>query len=194
MTPAEERPSLESVLDAFSVETDAGSSTLTRYLRQYPEYADDLIDLSRELSRALNDDDAPLSSPERAAIDVAWSRYATAIAPKIADPFAALASDQSRALAQRLGVPRQVITALRERRVSPSSVPRRFLQRLAEAMTSSVAELEAFWAQGQVVGARSYKADEKPSAVTQVSFEQVLLDANVPAETRDALLAEAGED
>ena len=38
-------------LDAFAVESDQGSETLVRYLQQYPQYAEELVDLSRELSR-----------------------------------------------------------------------------------------------------------------------------------------------
>jgi hypothetical protein len=51
MSPAGERPSREAVLDAFAVESEPDRSTLERYLRLYPEYAAELVDLSRELSR-----------------------------------------------------------------------------------------------------------------------------------------------
>lgn len=94
-------------------------------------------------------------------------------------------------MAQRLEVPRQVVTALRERRISLLSIPRRFLQRFAEATRSSVAQLEAAWGLGQLTGVRSYKADGKPTAGEQVTFEQVLVDAGVPANKRARLLAEA---
>ena len=190
MSPAGERPSREAVLDAFAVESEPGRSTLERYLRQYPEYAGELIDLSRELSREAYEDAAPLSAADRALIDAAWSQHAKAMPPAAADPFAALTVDDWRAVAQRLDVPRQVVTALRERRVSLVSIPRRFLAMLAEAMRSSVAQLESSWGQAQLV-ARSYKADVKPVAGEQVTLERVLIDAGVPAEKRARLLAEA---
>jgi hypothetical protein len=189
VSPAGARPSRESVLDAFAIESEPGRSTLERYLRLYPEYARELIDLSRELSREACDDAAPLSGADQALIDTAWSQHAAA-SPAVADPFAALTVDDWRAVARGLDVPRQVVTALRERRVSLVSIPRRFLQRFAEAARSSVAQLEAFWGPGQAAGARSYKADSKPTAGEQVSFDQVLIDAGVPAEKRAQLLAE----
>jgi hypothetical protein len=189
VSPAGARPSRESVLDAFAIESEPGRSTLERYLRLYPEYARELIDLSRELSREACDDAAPLSGADQALIDTAWSQHAAA-SPAVADPFAALTVDDWRAVARGLDVPRQVVTALRERRVSLVSIPRRFLQRFAEAARSSVAQLEASWGPGQLAGARSYKADSKPTAGEQVSFEQVLIDAGVPAEKRAQLLAE----
>lgn len=184
------RPSCESVLDAFAVESECGRSTLERYLRLYPEYAGELIDLSRELSREAYDEAAPLSDADQTLIDTAWSQHAAASPVAAADPFVALTVDDWRAVARSLDVPRQVVTALRERRVSLVSIPRRFLRRFAEAARSSVAQLEASWGAGQLAGARSYKADSKPTAGEQVSFEQVLIDADVPAEKRTQMLAE----
>lgn len=191
MSPVGERPSREAVLDAFAIESEPDRSTLERYLRLYPEYAAELVDLSRELSREACDDTAPLSTADQALIDAAWSQYAAAMPGATSDPFAALTVDDWRAVAQRLDVPRQVVTALRERRVALVSIPRRLLQRLAEAMRSSVAKLEASWGPAQPAGARSYKADGKPAVGEPVTFEQVLIDAGVSAEKRARLLAEA---
>lgn len=191
MSPAGERPSRESVLDAFSVEHESGRSTLERYLRLYPEYAGELIDLARELNREACEDAAPLSAVDQALIDGAWSKHMRAVPTAAADPFAALTVDDWRAVAQRLDVPRQVVTALRERKVALVSIPRHFLEMLAEAMRSSVSQLEASWGSTQLDGARSYKADSKPMVGEQVSFEQVLIDAGVPAERRARLLAKA---
>lgn len=191
MSPGGERPSREAVLDAFAVESEPGRSTLERYLRLYPEYAGALIDLSRELSREAYEDAASLSAADQALIDAAWSQHAKAAPAAAADPFAALTVDDWRAVAQRLDVPRQVVTALRERQVSLVSIPRRFLAMLAEAMRSSVAQLESSWGPAYLIAARSYKADSKPVAGEQVTFEQVLIDAGVPAEKRARLLAEA---
>lgn len=191
MSPGGERPSRESVLDAFAVESETDRSTLERYLRLYPEYAAELIDLSRELGREAYEDTAPLSTADQALIDAAWSQHAKALPAATADPFEALTVDDWRTIAQVLDVPRQVVTALRERRVSLVSIPRRFLAILAEAMRCSIAELESSWERAPLLVARSYKADSKPAVGEQVTFEQVLIDAGVPAEKRARLLAEA---
>ena len=190
MNPTDKRPSRESVLDAFAVESELGRLTLERYLRLYPEYAGELIDLSRELCRETYEDAALLSAADQALIDAAWSQHARA-EPAAADPFAALTVDDWRAVAQVLDVPRQVVSALRERRVALVSIPRRFLAMLAGAMRSSVAQLQASWEPAPLIVARSYKADNKPGVGEQVTFEQVLIDAGVPSEKRARLLADA---
>jgi hypothetical protein len=186
-----ERPSLESVLDGFAVEREHDAPTLERYLELYPEYAGDLVDLSRELSREACDDTSPLSDTDQALINAAWARYAAPQHAATADPFAALTVNDLRAVAQRLDVPRQVVTALRERRISLVSIPRQLLGRLAEAVNCSVTQLELFWGGPQLATLRTYKADGKPNVGEQVTLEQVLIDAGVPAEQRARLLAKA---
>jgi len=189
VSPDDARPFRESVLEAFALETETGRPTLERYLRLYPEYAGELIDLSRELHRRVCDDDAPLSATDRALIDAAWAHHGASI-PAAASPFAALTVDEWRAVAQALDVPRQVVTALRERRISLVSIPRRFLRRFADATRTSLAQLESTWEAAGLAGARSYKSDAKPTAGEQVSFEQVLIDAGVSPEKRARMLAE----
>lgn len=191
MSPAGERPSREAVLDAFAVESEPDRSTLERYLRLYPEYAAELVDLSRELSCETSEDDAPLSAADQALIDAAWSQHAKSLPAAGSDPFAALTADDWRAVARQLDVPRQVITALRERRVSLLSIPLGFLEKLAKAMRCSLTQLQMSWGTAPLTAARSYKADGKPNADEQVTFERVLIDAGVSDEKRAELLTEA---
>jgi hypothetical protein len=191
MTRVQTQATREEVLDAFAIEHDAGSDTLARYLRDYPQFARELVDLGRELGRDVCEDEAPLSEREHAMIDAAWRRHVEA-APKVADdPFTTLSTADLREAAKRLDVPRQVVTAFRERRVLLSSVPKRFLARLAEAVNSTVDRLVAALSMPAPALARSYKADGKPAAAAPVNFEQVLIDAGVPEERRATLLADA---
>jgi hypothetical protein len=178
------------VLDSFAMENEPNRSTLEYYLRLYPEYSEELIDLAWELSREASDEAVVLSDEDQTRVDSAWAQHAAARPRKTLDPFVALTVNDWRAVAQHLDVPRQVVTALRERRVSFASIPRRFLQHFAEAVDGSRAQLEEFWDVAQPVGTRSYKADRKPVVGEQVTFEQVLIDAGVPPEKRALLLAE----
>lgn len=192
MTPADAPPTREDVLDAFAVEIEQGAPALERYLRLYPEYAGELIDLSFELARKVgDDDDAALSPSEQLMIDAAWSSHAAALPASVDNPFARLTPEDWRAIARDLDLPRQVATALREQRVLLFSIPKAFLAALAEAMRSSVTQLEGAWSPSPVMDGRSYKADIKPAAGAQVTFEQVLIEAGVPEEARARFLAEA---
>ena len=193
MSPVDGRPSREDVLDAFSVEPRSDRETLERYLRSYPDYAEDLVDLAQELSRDLREDEAPLSVEDRTLIDAAWRRYSADTTTKfVAAPLVALSTADLREVARRLDVPRQIITAFRERRVILASVPQPFLARLAQAVNSSVDKLTALWSESgpTPAAARSYKAEVKPIAAEPVSFEQLLVDAGVPEERRAELMAD----
>ena len=188
------RPSREEILGAFSVEPRPNRETLERYLRAYPEYAEELIDLSIEVGRDLRQHDAPLSLKDRAKIDEAWRRHSAIRRNSISDPFAALSVADLREVARRLGVPRQVVTAFRECRVVVQTVPRAFLARLADAVNISAANLEGFLLTPITapVPARSYKADSKPVANEPVSFERLLIDAGIPEDKRAELMADKG--
>lgn len=193
MSPAHIQIEREDVLDAFAVESDTGPETLARYLREYPQFARELIDLGRELGRDICEDEAPLAERERAMIDEAWRRHAAA-APRAvaADPFAAVSAADMREAARQLDVPRQVVTAFRERRVLVATVPGRFLRGLADALHSTVDHLVAsLSAPTSPALARSYKADEKPTAPAAVSFEQILIEAGVSPDQRATLLVDA---
>ncbi len=190
MTPLS-RPSREDVLDAFAVEPKPGRIILERYLRDYPEYAAELIDLSRELSREPCEDVEQLSAEDQALITRAWRRHVEAAPKAPADPLASLSVDEQRQLAACLDVPRQVVTAFRERRVIVDSVPRRFLAQLAAAVSSTIdLVIGALAPQPLSPLARSYKSDEKPTADKPVTFEQLLIEAGVPDEKRALLMAD----
>lgn len=182
------RPSLEEILDELAVESDFSRAILERYLSLYPEYSDEILDLARELELGQQSsvDTGSLSSADQFLIDSAWSRHV--VTPATIDPVSSLTIDDWRAVAQKLEVPRQVITALKERRVSWASIPTKFLAGFAAAINRTVTELEAWWDQPLLGSARSYKADQKPDSRGQVTFEQVLIDAGVPAEKRAHLL------
>jgi len=190
MTPAVPRPSREEVLDAFAVEPNAGRETLERYLRSYPEFAAELVDLSRELSRTMADDeDAALSPSDQARIASAWRRHAALRGVDAADPLAALSVVERRDLARRLGVPLQVVSAFRERRVIINSVPAWFLERFAEEVSVARDALVAtLAAPATPASARSFKSDDKPNAGAHVTFEKILVDAGVDEARRRELL------
>lgn len=189
MSASSDRPTREDVLDALAVEPRHDRVTIDRYLQDYPEYAAELIDQVRELSRSVESGADPLTASESQFIDDAWRRFAPLETKSATDPLAALSVDQSRYLAKTLDVPRQVVTAFKERRVDVETIPRPFLAKFADAVRLSVAALTQSLSLPPNSGlARSYKADAKPQTTDRASFEQLLIDAGVSDARRKELM------
>lgn len=180
------KPSLEDVLNAFAVEPNPDSETLARYLRDYPESAVNLNELSQELLQPVAEMTGPLSAEDKTLIDNAWKRYQKAVYP---DPFGALAVSKLREIAKALGIPRNVLMAFRERKVVVASVPQPFLARLASALSTPMDRLTEFLKLPATQEAWSYKADAKPEETGPVPFEQLLIDAGVPESERAKLMS-----
>jgi len=186
----EGRPSLEDVLDEFATEADTGRATLERYLVAFPAFANELVDLAREIARPVESFAGPLTDKDINTINAAWRHYEAAAPRQQVDPWATLTVDQLRQAARVLGVPRQVVTAFRERRVLASSVSDRFLKRFSTALGASAEALRDWMVPSMGELARSYKANEKPLEPVQVTLEQILMDAGVPPERRIDLMSD----
>lgn len=176
----------DEVLNAFAAEPDHGRATLERYLEQHPDLAEDLIDLSREISRFSLSAPQSLTGADESMIAAAWQRHLAA-GTKAADPLANLSVEILRELAMQLEVPRVIIAAFRERRVELDSVPLPFFETLAASLRTPLRELKAALALPAAF-ARSHKSDTKPQPKQKVTFEQLLIEANVPEARRAALL------
>ena len=186
-----EIPSSDDVLEMFGVEPEHDGSTLQRYLRDYPQYAEELIDFSRELSREAVERSDPPSAEEEAFLNTAWTTFLAASPAAPEDPLAALSVPDLRDLSIKLGVPRQVIAAFRERRVAVASVPRRFLALFAAELNIAT-DVFTQLLSGPVLlqEARKFKAMSKPTAGTPATFRQLLVDAGVPMVEIEELMTE----
>lgn len=184
-------PSLEDVLNAFAVEDAADNTVLASYLRDYPEYADDLIDLSREIHREGSAEETGISAQDKRRIESAWQRFSKGAPVAIEDPLAALSVAEIRQLAGILGVKRQVLAALREHRVVVASIPTRFLSRLATAAKTTMEQLrQTLSVPLNLSPARSYKSDATPEAGGPVTFERLLIEAGHSEAERVELMSE----
>ncbi|WP_143002908.1 hypothetical protein [Nitrosospira sp. Nsp1] len=176
------------------MEFDKSGQTLERYLRSYPEYAMQLIDLSQETFRFGVQDESPLSVQDKIRIDSALLRIQSASIKAAADVLAELSVPKLREIAQALDVPRQVITAFRERTVIVGSVPRRFAAKLASLVGSSAEVLLNSLSLPPQTLSRSYKADGKPTKTVRVTFEQLLRDSGMSDKKIALLLTDDAQD
>lgn len=180
--------SIEEVLESFSLEADAGPETLQRYLRQYPQFSDELIDLSSEIFQFSMAEAGELLDTDRARMESALAQFRS-VASRVAQAaLERLAPEKQRELAQSLGLPRQVILAFVQRGVIASTVPGRFLARMSKNLGFSVRDITAHLSQLPRQTVRYAKADDRPQEARQVSFEQLLCDAGVSEEQTKELL------
>lgn len=185
--------SLDEVMFAFSVEPQQNATTLARYLKAYPQFAADLVDLAHELdlSASFGPSDAPLEDEAKA--QAAWLQYAavrpTAVASAAAQGlFDPIKGKAFVALVNALGVPRSVLVALRDRLVAPSSIPDAFVRRLASAMNSTADVVQRYLSLPPMASAAvNFKADQKPAVQNQVTFKDLLDSTDLTEEQRSAL-------
>ncbi|OGA57257.1 MAG: hypothetical protein A2710_24360 [Burkholderiales bacterium RIFCSPHIGHO2_01_FULL_64_960] len=184
---AAEQYNKEGVLESFALEREINAATLKRYLSNYPDLAIELVDLSRELTAVVEFDEGPLSEDDQRRIASATTRLL--VAPGAAkDLLAELTVPQLRQIAGTLGVPRQILVALRERSTSLASIPSRFLSRLASEIGCSADQLKASLNLPAPAIAGSFKSDSKPAQTDQVSFEQILREAGLSDDQIAALM------
>jgi hypothetical protein len=189
---------MDDVLESFALEAEGDATALARYLRDYPQYALALVDLSHEMAQSMLDEAAPPSPRDEAQIASAWTRFAAMVPTTIGtvqdqpvSVFDGRSAAEMKTLATALGVPRQVVAAVRDRRVLVDTIPKGFLARMAAGIDAHLEDLMA-----SIGGVRSatlapsYKADTRPVLSSQVPFERILIDAGVTEETRAGILAE----
>lgn len=190
----------EAILYAFAIEPNHDRQTIERYLRQYPDMAEDLVDIvsARRLREAAGvpsgDAVADPNWPE------AWEQFRQckprgASSDEAVNPFTAFRGQAFAKLAETLDVPRSVLVALRDGLVAASSIPERFVERLAEAMGSPIAALRGHFAKPQVsLQGRAFKSDDKPSHQRQMTFEELVQRTNMSMEQRQRLLEDVKHD
>lgn len=187
--------SLDEILYAFA-EDGMDDATLAEYIRRYPEFAGELIDLAHELRAVEADIEAPYT-PDTAWESKAWVRFAKAIGVtpadvNVADPFASMSSARQVEIRRELDVPVSVFNAFRDRQVEAQSVPRPFLSRFAAYLSVRHEQLVALLTlPARLDPAMQFKADDRPSSESgKISFGDLLDEAMVPAPRRAELMRE----
>ena len=180
---------IDDVLWAFTVEPNHDKQTFENHLREYPAYAAELADLLHQLTRT-DLKQKELTDKDRLRIDEAWKQYSSSSSVSHKNVFVNLSVPALRELAKFCDVPRQIISAFREQKVILSSTPKRFLTRLAEGLHTTIDQVKlSLTVPLQTTCVRSYKSDEKPIETEPATFEQLLIDAQVPAEKRAELMS-----
>lgn len=194
MSNEDNKKDAESVLESFLLEDEIDASTLQRYLQRYPEFATELTDLAREIACTSDHPNYAASEGDDALIAQAWRMHADTVPTAKVDPLARLQPKDLNKLASALQLPRQVLAALRERRVIVASMSAKFLDTLAKELPCSVSFLiEILSSPTAAEPAGSHKSDVKPQVAEKVDFARVLQDAGVDPSRVAELVASGGD-
>lgn len=190
----------ESILYAFAVEASHDRDTLERYLREYPELAEDLIDLTTELRLGDALGPAAAGAVEDPGAEAAWREFLACkplatCGERATNPFAGFKGEAFASLADALDVPRSFLTPFRDGLVAAASVPERFARRLAQAMGTSFEAIRGYLEDPQPGAvARAFKSDGKPSHQGQKTFRGLVESTEMSDEQRRRLLQDCSDD
>lgn len=201
---------LRDVLYEFSLaKRIPDADLLDDYVRQFPQYADELVDFAVSLALDAPHDEAakPVADPEHVspAVSRAMSRFhnhlhairqarstpAPNSAPQaIANPFLGLSRDAFRALAAQLGANALFVAKLRDRQIAPATFSSGFLRLVADKLGATVEEVVAHFAAPASPSAPQFlKADGKPEpAGQQQSFQEAVKASGLTPEQEQRLL------
>jgi hypothetical protein len=175
MTRPRETRAEEDVLEAFAMEAEHDRATLERYLRDYPEHASAVCELSFELNRT-DLEERELDDSDELLVGRAWSdRVAASV--EVVNPLHALKPAEKRRLADTLNIRLQVLSLFREGRIIIETVPNYILAVIAGFVGSGLDEVKQGLRVRGMAAARSYKSDRRPEPEQQVSFERALRDS-----------------
>lgn len=187
------RVSEEEVLLAFSVEPTQDRETLEQYLREYPEHTKALVACSIELMLDATRNDEGDVVPD-GAIDRAWQRFQSTISQPdpvpVINPFAALNPNTFKALAEKLGINNLLLIRLRDRGIDATTIPRRFLQRLAtELGATAEGVMDYLQSPPAMVSGHSFRSTVKPTVTKPISFEKAVETSHLREDQQAALKA-----
>lgn len=183
----------ESVLMAFSMESSHGREMLERYISEYPQHAIALIDCSIDLLQQQPAEDVSATVVPDSAVDKAWQRFELAVqqpAAEVANPFAKLNSTGFKSLARSLNVSNLFLMRVRDRAISASTIPARFVEKLASELGATAQTLRAYL-QGLpgMVSGHAFRSNVKPSVGEQITFDQAIATSQLTPEQQATLKA-----
>jgi hypothetical protein len=178
---------------AFSMEPRHGRETLERYIREYPQHATALIDCSIDLLHEPPADDAPATVVSDSAVDKAWQRFERAVQQpdaEVANPFAKLNTSSFKSLARSLDVSNLFLMRVRDRAISATTIPARFVEKLASELGSTAQAVGAYL-QGPpgMVSGHAFRSSMKPSVGEQLTFDQAVATSQLTPEQQATLKA-----
>jgi hypothetical protein len=178
----------EDVLSDFTIEPEMSPAVLKTYLKKYPEFADELLDLFHELT--MSDMEAV-----EASLPLETKAMTTSVL-RVQKVEQALYGADVRELSKSLGLPRSFLMGLQASVVHIGSMPISLLNKLAKLLDVRLQDVIS----GMQIGdqqAVAMKSDVKPEGQPAIEFEDYVNQAGLTEEEQRALqelLADDGSD
>ena len=188
----------DEVLYEFSIEPNKDSATLGIYLQKYPQYRDELIDLSVELFAAPREDFVPVNEGDSRGMNMAWEKLQSSLLPSDPvcelsvpeNPLVTLDKKSFRALAKKLDINILFLAMLRDKTIEVSTIPLKFIGLLSEELSISIDSLRSSLAGSSIISTSvRFKADGKPTASEQISFEDALQSCKLSDSQKEKLMS-----
>jgi len=203
---------LNTALHALAVaERTPSADCLEELISQYPEHADALTDMAIELALDAMTADEPVEqdTPDAGEVSPAVSRAIShyqnirfgletkslpvdgsgRVAAPIANPFQELERSSFKEFTTNMDVNTTFVMRLRDRQITPESIPVRFTQDVAEHLNVSVELLAAhFSAPAAISAGQHFKSESKPVIQRQQDFEQAVENSGLTIEQQEMLL------
>lgn len=185
--------SRDDVLFAFAVEPEQNRATLDRYLKAYPEFANDLIDLSNEIRVTDSTVRNSVGVVDDAGRESAWASF-TASGSAPSNPFVHLKGRQFVDFCNSLVLPRSIVTALRDRLVEPDTIPKKLVAAMASLADSTADVVTRYLALPPTTAASiEFKSDQKPTEGDRVTFQQLIQNTELTDSQRAAIREYLGD-
>jgi len=187
----------DDVLHAFAVEPNHNRETLDRYLKKYPQFASELIDLSAELRleefRPVTNAE-PIDDP---GCEGAWATF-TSIAANtsaLSNPFANFRGQAFVSFCDSLRLPRSIVAALRDRLVEPASIPDRLVEAIADLSETTSEAIRKYFAQPPTtLATMEFKANQKPVEIERSPFGTLVENTELTEDQHVAVAEYVGDD
>jgi hypothetical protein len=218
MTTARETSSENDVLYRFAMSYQhPNADQLDEYVRRYPAHADALTSLAIELAleranaasegadaetyRPNSETDAMLSRAmshfQNRLYEMQTSQKGARPVPEVQstaavsrDLFAQRTPAQMKTLREKLDVSPLFLKRVRDREISPNTIPVGFIRRLATELTELENEVTHFLAgRTQIAANARFKSDVTPTVGRQITFEEAVRSSGMTHEQQTRLLA-----
>ena len=204
------KANLDSVLFDFRLEADSAPNPaiLDAYCRKYPKYARELTDYAMQwlIETAIDattgnaDVEKPASS---ILVSRAISRFHDRVSGKlistevaqesshdVRSPFEELSVVRKREICNILGINIPLLAKFQNRLIDPDTTPRRFLDKFAEILGSTLIELVIYLRLPSGMHRQAdFKAEKKPSIeIRKEIFEEAVRNSSLSDQQKQALL------